>query len=427
MNASLPSLIATTTLLLAGCGLFEGAEGPVGDAGAQGQAGAACWDLNANGDADPDSEDLNGDGSVDVYDCQGLASDGSDGEDGEDWAPPSMVGAAACADCHDDQYQAWLRSGMGNALLATGGAEPTEPWDGLGSFGDYASEPPDGYTWADISYVIGGWARKQVFVDADGWVITGDDAAWAQQHDTWIDYEGSYAPGTLAFECARCHTTGYRPEGNQDDLAGAVGTWESEGIGCERCHGHGSQHVEDPYMVPMPVDRSAELCGECHVRGAVGELEAQDGFLRDAQQWSELFQGKKHVMDCADCHNPHGSAHYDHSSANPDQGIQVECESCHFQQAANQGSSTMAGYVGCIGCHMPDAVVVAQAEHALQGDHPAHLFAINIDIDEPQTDGDTANPWVSMDFACRSCHSEAGPWTAYSDAELLDEAIGYHD
>ncbi len=421
-----PTFAALAALPISACSLIQGPEGPQGDEGAQGAPGTACWDLNANGEMDPDSEDLNGDGVVDIYDCQAAGSDGTDGEDGEDWAPAELAGAEACADCHPDQYEAWRRSGMGNALLATGGAEPVEPWDGLGSFGDYSGDPPDGYAWSDISYVIGGWARKQVFVDSDGWVITGDDAAWAQQHDDWIDYETDHAPGTLAFECARCHTTGYRPEGAQDDLPGAVGTWEYEGVQCERCHGNGSLHAEEPYLVPLPVDRSAELCGQCHIRDDVTELQARDGYVHDAQQWSELFHGKKHVMDCADCHDPHGSAHYDHSQHNPDQGIQVECEACHFEEAANQKSSTMANFAGCTGCHMPDAVLVTQGAHEHQGDHPTHLFAINIDLDEAQTDGDTANPWVSLDFACRSCHSEQGGWTVYSDAELTDLAVDYH-
>ena len=30
-----------------------------------------CWDLNNNGQVDPDTEDMNGDGVADAYDCQG--------------------------------------------------------------------------------------------------------------------------------------------------------------------------------------------------------------------------------------------------------------------------------------------------------------------------------------------------------------------
>lgn len=62
----------------AGCGGDDGddgAPGPQGPAGADGSDGVACWDLNANGVGDPD-EDLNGDGMVDVLDCNPAAGAG---------------------------------------------------------------------------------------------------------------------------------------------------------------------------------------------------------------------------------------------------------------------------------------------------------------------------------------------------------------
>ncbi len=427
MSSTPTTFALALALATTGCGLLQGPEGPEGAQGDQGQAGAACWDLNANGEADPDSEDLNGDGVVDVYDCQGLASDGEDGEDGEDWSPPSLVGAAACADCHEAQYQTWLRSGHAHALVATGGAAPSEPWGELGSFGSYAPEPPPGLAWSDISHVVGGWSRLQAFADADGWTLSGSNAAWDTQRETWLAWEAEHDPGTVTFDCGRCHATGYRPEGSQDGLPGIQGTWAEAGVACERCHGSGSQHVMAPYDVPMTIDRSAELCGECHVRESTDAIQARDGFLMDGQQWTELFHGKKHIMDCSDCHDPHGSAFYTDSIHNPGRGIQVPCESCHFQQSAQQGSSVMAGYVGCTGCHMADAVVVAQAENSAMGDHPSHLFAINLDLDAAQVEGDEANPWLSFEMACRGCHSDEGPWMNYSDEELMAEAQGYHD
>ena len=51
-----------------------------GDAGADGQD---CWDLNDNGEPDPE-EDINGDGSVDVQDCQGSDDDDTGPFDGTD-------------------------------------------------------------------------------------------------------------------------------------------------------------------------------------------------------------------------------------------------------------------------------------------------------------------------------------------------------
>ncbi len=49
----------------------EGEPGPQGDPGEAGPMGIACWDLNGNGVRDPASEDVNGDGMVNVQDCRG--------------------------------------------------------------------------------------------------------------------------------------------------------------------------------------------------------------------------------------------------------------------------------------------------------------------------------------------------------------------
>jgi octaheme c-type cytochrome (tetrathionate reductase family) len=58
---------------IAGCEGDDGAPGADGVAGADGVDGVACWDLNANGVGDPE-EDINGDGVVDVVDCNAFAS-----------------------------------------------------------------------------------------------------------------------------------------------------------------------------------------------------------------------------------------------------------------------------------------------------------------------------------------------------------------
>jgi OmcA/MtrC family decaheme c-type cytochrome len=62
---------------LTGCGGSDGNDGAAGPAGADGDAGLACWDLNENGVGDLPDEDLNGDGVVDVLDCNALANAGS--------------------------------------------------------------------------------------------------------------------------------------------------------------------------------------------------------------------------------------------------------------------------------------------------------------------------------------------------------------
>jgi microcystin-dependent protein len=58
----------------------DGDDGAIGAKGADGIDGLACWDLNGNGTGDLPEEDINEDGVVNVFDCQG--ADGIDGIDG---------------------------------------------------------------------------------------------------------------------------------------------------------------------------------------------------------------------------------------------------------------------------------------------------------------------------------------------------------
>jgi octaheme c-type cytochrome (tetrathionate reductase family) len=69
-------LVVAAVLALGACSGDDGKDGDAGPAGPPGAnggtggAGLSCWDLNANGLADIDSEDVNKDGNVDVYDCR---------------------------------------------------------------------------------------------------------------------------------------------------------------------------------------------------------------------------------------------------------------------------------------------------------------------------------------------------------------------
>ncbi len=63
-------------LVLAGCSGDDGDDGAAGAPGADGapgEDGISCWDLNENGIGDPE-EDINGDGVVDVQDCNATES-----------------------------------------------------------------------------------------------------------------------------------------------------------------------------------------------------------------------------------------------------------------------------------------------------------------------------------------------------------------
>jgi hypothetical protein len=61
------------------------------------------------------------------------------------------------------------------------------------------------------------------------------------------------------------------------------------------------------------------------------------------------------------------------------------------------------------------------------GDLRTHMMAIDPDqVGQFNEDGSVALSQVSLDFACRSCHSEGGDATVKTDEELIDGARGYH-
>ncbi len=174
--------------------------------------------------------------------------------------------------------------------------------------------------------------------------------------------------------CMQCHTTGYNPgakNGNFADVASQVGwTFPSTlvdtnfahvyhtsaqlaqlgTIGCESCHGPGSEHVGDPAKISVSL--SASVCLQCHdepPHHAIGRewtssphdsgmaaLQAGDAMLNNAP--------------CAQCHNAGGFADY-----------------------ATEGSISSSYSpmpLTCAGCHNP---------HLIDGNHPYQLRKVTAD------------------------------------------------
>ena len=388
-------------LLMAACAGVAGPVGPAGSVGAPGPQGP-------EGVAGPP-------GPVGVPGPAGAV-----GPAGVAFAPPVYVGSDACQECHEELYVSYKETGHPHQLTkVVDGEPPVYPFSAL-------PNPPDGYAWGDILYVIGGYGWKANFVDKQGYIITGTTQynlpnKNLKMGDDWVAY---HAEEEKPFDCGSCHTTGYRPEGNQDSLPGLIGTWVEDGVGCEACHGPGEHHVNDPYLVEMPINRDSETCGTCHSQGDVLKIESHDGFIENYQQYDELFASKKRVMDCVDCHNPHQTVKY----ATKGQGIKTDCDSCHFENAEYQKINDRR-HANCVDCHMPVVTVSALGDPArFTGDVRTHLMAIN-PLAESQfdKDGAFAQPYLALDFACRGCHYDGGKGAELTDEELQAAALGFHD
>ena len=345
------------------------------------------------------------------------------------------VGSATCGECHTEVYSTFLRSGHPWKLNpVVDGQPPDYPFTEI-------PNPPEGYTWDDISYVIGGYNWKARFMDQQGYIITDkpgatiSDTEYLNQYNFANEVVGKdagwvkYKSGTpqLKYDCGTCHTTGYQPEGNQDDRPGIVGTWAEPGIQCEACHGPGSLHAENPRGVAVKVNRDAEECGQCHRRDAVEQVNAKDGFIEHHEQYEELFQGKHAVIDCVQCHNPHsGVVQLRQADL---QTTRTQCENCHFKQAKTQNVDSHVEFeVACVDCHMPRIVKTAWGDAEKHtGDIRTHLMAIDPDqIGQFTEDGKNALSQIGLDFACRSCHNADGIAPELSDGMLSGVAEGYH-
>lgn len=333
----------------------------------------------------------------------------------------NYVGSDACFKCHPQQYNDFKVSGHPYKLQKAETAK-------------YRPLPlPAGYSWDDISYVIGGATKKTRYMDKKGYIITAakDGSELKTQYNietgTWSFYEkGKKKP----YDCGECHTTGYKKEGNQDNLEGIIGTWVLPGIQCEACHGAGGEHVKSGNKAKIAVDRSSDACGQCHIRDSKDKIPAKDGFIQHHEQYNELLASSHRSFACVTCHNPHKKAQF---------SIKQYCSECHGKQVEDYKGTIMESVgVNCVDCHMPMAVKSAVAKGKYEADIRAHLFKINIDpkaemfYKEPKLDNkgnivigkdgkpelnEFAREFVTMEFACLNCHRNKDKGWAISKAK----------
>ena len=326
-----------------------------------------------------------------------------------------------CEECHNSTYQEWKASGHPYKLMK----------------GDIAQNRPiplpEGYSWDEISYVIGGYKWKSRYMDKDGYIITQGltyDNALVDKTEAgntqynylvgyWSNYHADEEDGTKPYDCGSCHTTGWVPNenpedlsGNQDGLPGIHGTFQQGGVHCIQCHG-GSMHADFG-----SIDASAEACGACHYRTAppgaeVNVIPASGGWIKHHEQYNEFLAGPHsgavfdgEEMVCTTCHDPHKRGEFSIKEG-------FDCTDCHTAQAESYAMNPMASYgVECKDCHMPYATKNAQPTGPHAADLQTHIFYIDTDSEANMftEDGafvkldDNGKAAVTLDFVCQRCH-----------------------
>ena len=338
---------------------------------------------------------------------------------------PVYVGSDKCAVCHGEKYESFQQTWHARIL---------RPADDETIVGDFVSaDPALTFTRDEVAFVVGGQFSQRYLTELDGdlyvlpaqWnVISGEWVAYRQED--WLD-----RPYTRY--CAGCHTTGFDPESE---------TWAEAGVGCEACHGPGSEHVAlagDRAMIVNPAlldfQAQTEVCGQCHSRGTDstgtyefpvdfqpgGAVRLDDVFLPTADEahlWPDGSSKAHHQeyldwqqspheagVSCLFCHVSHShgeTAHQTRWVGNH------RCLICHEEKRDLEAHVPymQAETAFCTDCHMPSLSEAAVAEYNF--DIHSHTFWAPDPVTTIRYGGQEAMP-----NACNLCHTDQTPeWAA---------------
>lgn len=400
--------------------------------------------------------------------------------------PASYAGTAACSECHAKEHAAWQGSQHDRAM------QPATEKSVLGDFANAKftfagttstffrgdgkffvnTDGPDGKP-ADfeVKYAFGVEPLQQYLVELPGGRLQALGIAWdarpkEQGGERWFHLYPDRKPKagdplhwtgidqSWNYQCADCHSTNLR-KGYDEKAATYKTTWSELNVGCEACHGPGSNHVAwakrsgdwkrhesgkgltvalderrgaawaiDPASgnaarsKPRESNREIEACARCHARRGQFADDWQPGrpfadafraallepglYHVDGQQRDEVYtygsflQSRMHArgVTCSDCHDPHSGKL--RASGN------AACAQCHASAKYDAPSHThhAAGSKGaeCAACHMPTTTyMVVDPRHD-------HSFRI------PRPDRTVA---LGVPNACNRCHpKQSAKWAA---------------
>jgi predicted CXXCH cytochrome family protein len=310
------------------------------------------------------------------------------------------VGSTACEPCHADEYRRWKKTPMANIVRDPAQSPPT-------IFPDLATNTVFPFTPHQVAFVYGSLWKQRYFTKV------GDDyfplpVQWEVGAKKWSKYfvgnagdwwASLYPPDNMQRPtgptCDGCHSVGYDIHTKQ------VAEWN---VGCERCHGPGSEHVarrsRDSIVNPARMDHVAanDTCIQCHSQGRPRTIplegkyydwpvgyrvglpladywkledrklgEPDFYYFADGTAHKNRMQGNdfsqslmyRRGITCFDCHDVHGTGNY----AQLIKPANTLCMDCHGPSSPNgphaasieQHTHHKADSAGsqCVACHMP--------------------------------------------------------------------------
>ena len=277
------------------------------------------------------------------------------------------VGSQSCRKCHEAIYEHWRKTPMANIVR-----DPREHPDAI--IPDLKTNDVSRFTLDQVALVYGSiWKQRYFTKQGDDyyplpvqWDI--GNKKWLKYHvpDTGADWWTAYYPSDnmqrpTSATCDGCHSVSY------DIHAKKPTEWN---VGCERCHGPGSEHVQHPtrtnILNPSQMDSvaSSDVCIACHSQGqpknGLIEGKAYDwpvGYhvgtrLQDYWKLEDIALGQTDFY-----HYPEGSAHKNRMQGNDFvQSVMYEkgvtCASCHdVHGTGNYAQLRKPAEKICLDCH----------------------------------------------------------------------------
>ncbi len=357
---------------------------------------------------------------------------------------PAYVGDEPCSVCHESEFQSFRRTAMGRTIGRPGGDDVLAGLAGTTEFyspqvdrhysvfrrGDRyfhreTQKDSDGrllYSAEEaLSHAVGSGLNGFSYLLRRGDRLYMSPLTYYTRKTRW-DLSPGYARGTFSsfsrpvtVECLVCHS------GRPNPVPGTVNAYRdppflSLHIGCERCHGPGSEHVEragdgetDPSKLAIvnPARLTGTLrdniCDQCHLRGDARVLrpgkthldfragepldetvavfsvpleyqgEAFSGISQgERMRASRCWEESRGALGCISCHNPHAEPEPEQRADH----YRRSCLGCHQQEscaAPPESRQSTDPPDDCISCHMP-ASPLEGVPHSIGTDHRISRF-----------------------------------------------------
>jgi tetratricopeptide (TPR) repeat protein len=335
------------------------------------------------------------------------------------------VGNNACARCHTDIFKTYRDTPMARSSgIVTGGLTPGM-FQHAASGSSYRIDTSGSVKITTarqsaekkLAYFIGSGAAGQSYLcSRDGFLFQAPVTWYAQQSrwDVSPGYETDHASRwsrPIAFDCLNCHSSQVRSAAGFSNRY-AEPPFAQPGVGCERCHGPGSEHVEGRAKMVNPVKLDAarrdSVCAQCHMSGEARETRAGRRFenyrpgalLTDyaayfvyegapalkATGYIEKLAASRCKLDsdtrmwCGTCHDPHRVP----PAAERVSWYRTSCLGCHQPAECKRGND-------CVSCHMPKGHVEGGG-HGVLTDH-------SIPRIPPKTAKEARNVWKLRPFS----------------------------